>query len=102
MQKSGLLNKEVDERNLRQNRLSITEKGLETSQKCKGIAQNLNQRMFDGFSEEELDALEAYLDRIIHNLSSDKAEEDFSLFSIVALENQLSLNGKEGEEGKND
>ena len=102
MQKSGLLNKEVDERNLRQNRLSITEKGLETSQKCKGIAQNLNQLMFDGFSEEELDALEAYLDRIIHNLSSDKAEEDFSLLSIVALENQLSLNGKEGEEGKND
>ena len=100
MQKTGLLKKEVDEHNLRQNRLSITQKGLETSEKCKGIAHNLNHRMFDGFSEEELEGLENYLDRIIHNLSSDKAEEDFSLFSIVALENQLSLNQREGGEEK--
>ena len=99
MQKTGLIQKEVDEKDLRQNHLSITQKGIETSKQCEAIAQSLNHKMFDGFSEEELDALENYLERLIHNLSSNKKEEDSSLFSIIALENQLSI--KESG-GKND
>lgn len=98
MQKAGLLKKEADEKDLRQNRLSVTQKGLETCERCKSIAHNLNHRMFQGFSEEEFALLENHLDRIMHNLSSDQAEEDFSLFSIIALENKLSLN--EQERGK--
>ena len=93
------IQKEVDEKDLRQNHLSITQKGIETSKQCEAIAQSLNHKMFDGFSEEELDALENYLERLIHNLSSNKKEEDISLFSIIALENQLSI--KESG-GKND
>lgn len=99
MQKTGLIQKEVNEKDLRQNRLSITQKGLETSEQCKAIAQSLNHKMFDGFSEQELEELENYLGRLIHNLSSNKNEEDISLFSIIALENQLSI--KESG-GKND
>lgn len=99
MQKTGLIRKEVDEKDLRQNRLSITQKGLEISEKCQKIAHDLNQKMYDGFSEEELTELESYLERLIHNLSSNKNEEDISLFSIIALENQLSI--KESG-GKND
>lgn len=98
MQKAGLLKKEADENDLRLNRLSATQKGLETCERCKGVAHSLNYQMFQGFSEEELEQLEIYLDRIIHNLSNDKAEEDFSLFSIIALENKLSFN--EQERGK--
>lgn len=99
MQKMGLIQKEVDEKDLRQNRLSITQKGLKRSEECQEIAHNLNHKMFDGFSEEELTELESYLERLIHNLSSNKNEEDISLFSIIALENQLSI--KESG-GKND
>ena len=53
MQKTGLIQKEVNEKDLRQNRLSITQKGLETSEQCKAIAQSLNHKMFDGFSEQK-------------------------------------------------
>ncbi len=71
LEKSGLLTRRTDECNARCNRLSITEHGLATLEKCRAVLDRVDENAFSGFSETELEAFTAYLDRIIVNLGGD-------------------------------
>jgi len=96
LQKAGLIKKDADKDNLRCNRLSITEKGLEVTEKGRKIFDTLDIKMYQGFSEEELDELYNYLNRIIINLTGDEATK-INMYTITALENKLKSIKKDGE-----
>lgn len=74
MQNAGLIVKHVDSKNLRRNKLSITEKGRELTLECRNRFENLDSRMCDGISQAELDSLCAVLDKMISNLTYDELD----------------------------
>jgi DNA-binding MarR family transcriptional regulator len=81
MQRSGLIQKDVDSTDLRSNRLRLTEKGQAAMQRSRQACDAVDQRMFEGFSQEELSTFCHYLDRLIDNLSG----EEFRGKSFPAL-----------------
>lgn len=100
LQKAGMIKKITDEDNLRCNKLSITEKGLEITEKGRKIFDALDEKMYQGFSEEELEDLYNYLNRLILNLTGDEGTK-INMYTITALENQFKNNEK-NMENKND
>jgi len=105
MQKVGLLEKKVDENNLRCNRLSVTEKGHELSKQYRLKFDELDKKMFAGFEEKELEQVNSYLSRLIMNISGDDAD-DVTFYSMAGLEekleNKIRLLQKIEEEENND
>lgn len=85
LQKAGLIKKQIDEENLRKNMLSVTEKGIELAKKCRESFNKFDQRLFSGFSNEELFLIKEHLDRLISNISDDSK---IDYYSIVALRNE--------------
>lgn len=85
LQKAGLVKKQIDEENLRKNMLSVTEKGVELAKKCRKSFDEFNQRLFSGFSDDELLTMMEHLDRLVSNIS-DEGKIDF--YSIIALRNE--------------
>lgn len=71
MQKIGIVEKINDENDLRCNRITLTEKGREQLRITRECFDNIDRKMFGGFSEDELSTYENFLDRIIMNLSPD-------------------------------
>lgn len=88
MQKAGLLEKTVAEDNLRCNRLTVTLKGRELSQRYRSKFDEMDHKMFIGFTEGELAQLSGYLDRLIMNISNE-AQNEISLYAIAALEQKI-------------
>lgn len=70
MQKSGLIEKVADETDLRCNRMSLTGKGREQCAYIHGCFDEIDRKLYAGFSEEELQTLEAYLTRLCCNLTA--------------------------------
>lgn len=71
LQKNGLVEKVVDETDLRCNRISLTEKGRREIEHIHKCFDEIDDALFAGFSEAELSALCGYLDRLCKNLSAD-------------------------------
>ena len=88
MQKAGLLIKVTDENNLRCNKLSVTSKGRERAKQLRKEFNKLDEQMFCGFNEDELDKLCSYLDRLVDNISSEEFANK-TIFSLIALEKEL-------------
>jgi DNA-binding MarR family transcriptional regulator len=68
MEKAGLLRKVQDENDLRRNLITLTEKGLTFTDRLHDVAEEVDRGIFKGFTEEELDQLKAYYNRMIDNL----------------------------------
>lgn len=75
LERAGLVEKHADQRNLRRNQLFATSAGIDAANQYRECFDEINQMMFDHFSEEDLSALAGYLDRMIENLRMD----DFDL-----------------------
>lgn len=75
LQEEGLIEKYPDKASLRVNRLRITEKGRENGLKFRDVMFRTNDRMFEGFTEEELEELAAVMARLYSNLESISAEQ---------------------------
>ncbi len=71
MQKSGLVEKVTDAADLRRNRISLTEKGRQEIEHIHECFNEIDNKLFSGFSEAELSVLCGYLDRLCKNLSAD-------------------------------
>lgn len=56
--------------NLRSNNLRITQKGRLAAENCRKVFDKVENRMLDGFSDNERILFEEYLNRIMHNLES--------------------------------
>lgn len=102
LQKAGIIDKAVDDTNLRSKKLTITEKGRGISNKCRETVDSLDKRLFASFSSQELVQLKEYLDRLIDNISDEQNKFSINSFlDMVALENKLSKSvygSKEGED----
>lgn len=88
MQKAGLLEKKVDENNLRCNRLTVTKKGHELSKQYRLKFDEMDKKMFVGFGEDELKQVNSYLSRLIMNITGD-VNDEISIYSVAALEEKL-------------
>lgn len=69
MSKSGLIERTVDEANRRANKIRITEKGRLALEKGKEECERIEERMFSGFSDEEIKQFSSYISRFADNLS---------------------------------
>jgi len=74
LEKNGLVGRKMAEKDNRYNEVVLTEKGKKIVKESYKVFKYADEKMFDGFSLEELDAFEGYLNRIKDNLSK-KMEE---------------------------
>ena len=75
LQASGILMKQVNNLDMRRNRLYVTTDGIEALDKFENKFSELNERIFEGFSEEELKQLDNFSTRVTENLEKIMKEE---------------------------
>ncbi len=71
LQKAGLLEKQSNPQNLRENRLRVTEAGQEVVNRFGAFVDNVDKQTFRGFNDAEIDSLVDMLNRMIKNLATD-------------------------------
>ncbi|MEG1551389.1 MAG: MarR family transcriptional regulator [Oscillospiraceae bacterium] len=76
MQKSGLVERIADLDDLRCNRVTITKKGIEQIKEIHSIFDKLDDKLFAGFREDELEIFSAYIERLINNISKDVPSDE--------------------------
>ncbi len=89
--KAGMIEKTVDEQNLRCNRIYATEKGRAMKEELSAMHDSVDEMSFKGFTDEEIAMIDSLFTRMIHNLSEDRKGE----LSICALCREL----EEAEKG---
>lgn len=75
MEKCGIIKKSPDKNDLRNNIITLTDKGVDVVKKCRDLFKNINMGMYEGFNLEEMLNLENYYKRIITNLEKIKVEK---------------------------
>ena len=68
LQKQGLIDKIVDNNNLRRNMLSVTEKGREVAFSHRRNAASFDERMLEGIGDEDLQTLSRIMDVMLANM----------------------------------
>ena len=71
LEKGGYIRRIVDEKDNRFNQICITEKGRKVVDDSVKTFTRIDNRMFEGFSEEEFKSLEQLLDKVFHNLEKE-------------------------------
>ena len=71
LEKGGYIRRIVDEKDNRFNQICITEKGRKVVDDSVKTFTRIENRMFEGFSEEEFKSLEQLLDKVFHNLEKE-------------------------------
>ncbi|MCI9625998.1 MAG: MarR family transcriptional regulator [Clostridia bacterium] len=82
LQRAGFLEKLCDDQDLRRTRLRITPLGREAAQQCRAMFDKTDEKLMQGFSQEETETLMAYLDRMIDNLADGDLKGE-SVFSLI-------------------
>lgn len=98
LQKAGLLRKSTDETNLRRNCLSITDKGRELALKCRRIHDAFDESLFQGFSDADMDAFLAYLERMIGNITGEEDGLENGCLTLGGLDARLRAKWKSRED----
>ena len=93
MQKSGLIEKVSDDKDLRCNKITITELGIRLLDEVHRSFDGIDRLAYSGFSDGELEQFETYVDRIITNLSGDCPDRK-DVCKI--LHSQLHVKGGDG------
>ena len=62
-------------KNIRRNRIALTENGKQRTEYIHSQFDKLDKRMFKGFTKEELSLLNSFLNRLIDNISEDAPSE---------------------------
>lgn len=75
LQTAGFLQKQINSLNMRCNRLYITPEGTDAMDRFGTCYDEMNQRMFDGFSDEELTQVMSFTERVYANLQKMTEEE---------------------------
>jgi DNA-binding MarR family transcriptional regulator len=74
LEKGGYINKVMDQEDNRLNQITITEKGNKVVEQSRRIFELTDQKVFEGFTEEETAALSALLQKLDANLARMEAE----------------------------
>ncbi|NLA76250.1 MAG: winged helix-turn-helix transcriptional regulator [Clostridiales bacterium] len=95
MQKAGLVEKLADEGDLRCNRISITPTGEQLIDSFRDECEKVDEKLFSGFSEEEIKHFCSYLERLQHNISDlASPEEAFRYFACGSKRNPMEDDAK--------
>lgn len=70
LEKGGYINRVIDGKDNRFNKVMLTDKGQQVVEQSKVIMESLEAKMYEGFSEEEVLQLTNYLERIYKNLGT--------------------------------
>jgi DNA-binding MarR family transcriptional regulator len=76
LEKAGYITRIVDKEDNRVNQLCLTQKGKDMVGKSREYFRNVEIKMFQGFSDEDLNYMGQVLDRIYNNLSQIPVEKD--------------------------
>ncbi|MDD5936946.1 MAG: MarR family transcriptional regulator [Clostridiales bacterium] len=68
MENAGLLSRTTDPTDRRQLRIVLTEKSKRLNQEYLNVSAQMNELFYDGFTDEEIQQFETYLNRIHENL----------------------------------
>lgn len=98
LQKAGYLTKEFDADNLRCKRLNLSEAGDRARRLCREKMDQLDQKAFQGFSQDELCTLAQMLDRITVNLTGEE-ENVVNGQTFNSLHRQLETIEKNSQKG---
>lgn len=74
LEKGGYIVRESRENDNRANQIVITEKGNEVIKSSISLFEEIDKAIFKGFSEEDIDMLNHYLDRMYENLEAYQEE----------------------------
>lgn len=88
MSKSGFIERTEDEKDRRINRIRLTEPGKEAFLAGRKICDSVDGMMFDGFTDEEIEALTSMLARISDNLSADGVSDREAINYIEKINNK--------------
>lgn len=91
LEKAGLIEKKVDENNLRCKKIYITEKGRRLSAQCRKVFDDFDKQVFGDFNDEEFQYLKEILDKILLNLENIDPEKGYSKCSMTDLIKILKL-----------
>ena len=72
LQSEKLLEKKVDEHNLRRNILNLTDRGRSLCEETRGIFDQFDQTMYRGLEQKDLERFQNYLDRITINITGEE------------------------------
>lgn len=96
LEKNGLITRRTDENNARCNRLSVTEKGVMESERCRELFDMIDERALEDFSEKEMEMLDSFLSRIIVNLGGES--DDVGITRIAKLAEKIADEEKAQQE----
>ena len=100
MQKAGLLDKQTDAQDLRCNRLSLTQKGLEYCCDCSARFHHLDESMLNGFAPDQLNDFNEMLGIIVGNLCDLLGIEPMkNVFEIMKAGNMMDQDEESGDKG---
>ena len=71
LEKTGFVKRATDKDDVRKNRLSLTDDGLNILREFRIICDETDKKMFTGFSEEECGLLCSFLQRLYNNLDTE-------------------------------
>ena len=94
LEKAGLVERIADEKDARRNCLYVTQAGKEKLEEQKRIFDALDERMFQGLSEEEI----AFFQRICERMFDNLADESCRHLTICKLAKRLHNDMKEDKE----
>lgn len=75
LERLGYVEKRPDKQDARRNHVSITEKGAAAVKQCFALFQEIDQRMMNGFSQEEQEQLNRLHQKVLDNLTSGETKE---------------------------
>ena len=76
LERLGYVEKRLDDRDNRRNRVAITEKGIAAVEECFSVFQSVDQRMLEGLTDRERDDLDRLHRKMLSNLDAEnKCEE---------------------------
>lgn len=74
MERLGYVEKRLDDRDNRRNRIAITEKGTAAVKQCFEVCGEIDRRMMEGLSEQEAEDLDRLHHKMLDNLGAWKKE----------------------------
>ena len=76
LESGGYITREITESDSRTHRVTITKKGRSVIERSEQMFWETEKAMFEGFSEEEMQSLQQFLERIYENLLRDQQKEE--------------------------
>lgn len=76
LESGGYIARESSPGDGRSNRLELTSKGMDVVEQSKLLFDEVDQKMFETFTQEEQEQLHCYMERILSNLKTMESEEN--------------------------